>query len=185
MKNWYKIESLNDVDYFKILEDYRQNFAGKTVGIRTNYKKLGQFKVSFDEKNLPHLMGWQKVLNRNNFATNIINLVETGEFTLSNTRKNRDFFRIKDRLLNYNFLYAVFYQHNPDVCVMTSDMKPNPLKLDIVFYSPKDKKHIVVLGLRKRLKTQYFVPTTLHLETVKNNPYLKRYKTCIKDISWL
>lgn len=185
IKEFYEIKDLKDVNYLKILEDYRQNFAGRVAYITTNYKKLAQFKVSFDEKNLPHLMGWQKVLNKNNSATNIISLVENGQLTFLNTRKNQEFFRIKDRLLNYNFLYAIFYQHISDICVMTSDMKPNRLKLDIVFYHPKDKRHIVVLGLRKRMNTQYFVPTTLHVELAKDNPYLKRRKTSIKSIKWM
>lgn len=184
LKEYYEIKSLKDVDYLNILKDYRQNFDGRVVCITTNYKKLSSFKVSFDEKNLPHLMGWQKVLNKNNSATNIIRLVENEQLTLSNTRKNKEFFRIKDRLLNYNFLHAIFYQHVSDICIMTSDMKPNRLKLDIVFYHPKDQRHIVVLGLRKRIDTQYFVPTTLHVEVAKNNPYLKRRKTSIKSIKW-
>ena len=36
----YRINNLNDVDYLKILQDYRQNFAGKVAVITTNYKKL-------------------------------------------------------------------------------------------------------------------------------------------------
>lgn len=181
----YQINSLNDIDYLKILQDYRQNFAGKVAIITTNYKKLSSFKVSFSEQNLPHLMGWQKVINKNSSATNIIRLIDNKDFTLSNTRKNSEFFRIKDRLLNYNFLHDIFYGKITNICVMTSDMKPNRLKLDIVFYYPRDKQHIVVLGLRKRKHTSYFVPTTLHVEKTKNNPYLNRRKTSIKSLRWL
>lgn len=184
-KEHYQIHTLNDINYLKILEDYRQNFAGKVVHITTNYKKLASFKISFDEKNLPHLMGWQKVLDKNKSATNIIALIENKEFTLEDTRKHHEFFRIKDRLLSYEFLYEFFYEHISKVCIMTSDMKPNRLKLDIVFYYPKDKRRIVVLGLRKRQNTSYFIPTTLHVESAKNNPYLKRRKTSIKSLTWL
>ncbi|MDK6377597.1 MAG: PBECR4 domain-containing protein [Lactobacillus crispatus] len=181
----YRINNLNDVDYLKILQDYRQNFAGKVAVITTNYKKLCSFKVSFSEQNLPHLMGWQKVIGKNSSATNIIRLIDNNEFTLANTRKNSEFFRIKDRLLNYNFLHDIFYGKLTNVCIMTSDMKPNKLKLDIVFYHLKDKQRIIVLGLRKRKNTPYFVPTTLHVEKIKNNPYLSRRKTSIKSFKWI
>lgn len=179
------INSLKDIDYYKILNDYRDNFSDKIALITTNYKKLSEFKVSFDEKNLPHLMGWQKVSGKNSSATSIIRMIESYKFIFSKTRHNPEFFRIKDRLLNYEFLYDVFYQEDTNVCVMTRDMKPNPLKLDIVFYKIKDPKRIVVLGLRRNKNTDYFVPTTLHVEKNKNNQYLNRRKTNIKNLEWL
>lgn len=179
------VNSLKDIDYHKILNDYRSNFSGGIAAITTNYKKLSNFYVSFDDKNLPHLMGWQKVLNKNSSATNIIKLIESDEFSFSKTRHHSEFFRIKDRLLSYEFLYDVFYQEDSNVCVMTRDMKPNPLRLDIVFYKEKDPRRIIILGLRKSKQTKYFVPTTLHVEKNRNNQYLNRRKTNIKSLKWI
>lgn len=129
-------------------------------------------------------MGWQKVIDKGAYASNIIHLIDTNKFTLANTRKHRNFFKIKDRLLNYNYLHEIFYEKQQDICVITRDMKPNPLHLDIVFYKKNDPKHIVVLGLRKNHNLNYFVPTTLHVEKVSNNPYLQRRNTFIKKVSW-
>lgn len=56
MNNTYLITKFSDIDYQKILNDYRINFDGKIASITTNYKLLKKFDVNFDETYLPHRM---------------------------------------------------------------------------------------------------------------------------------
>lgn len=183
--NYYHINGLKDINYKKILEDYRRFFSGRAAELKTNYKLIEDFKVLFSDSDLPHLMGWQKIVNKKNYAGRLIKLVDNNELTLENSRRHYNFNKVKSRMLNYNFLHEVFWENDPNVCVMTSDMKPNPLKLDIVFFKNTNPREIVVLGLRRAKGMNFFVPTTLHTEVSKNSLYLLRRKTSIKSIKWL
>ncbi|WP_124978509.1 PBECR4 domain-containing protein, partial [Ligilactobacillus salitolerans] len=171
---YLQILGFSDIDYQSILNDYRKNFHGNAIEIETNYKLLGKFKVVFNERDLPHLMGWEKVSKSSvSSASKIIKAIDSGLFTLQNTRSHSNFNKIKKRMLHYNFLYDVFVEQNVNVCVMTSDMKPNRLKLDIVFY--QELKHeAVILGLRKDKNMSVFVPTTLHTEKLNNQYHYRR-----------
>lgn len=82
-------------------------------------------------------------------------------------------------------MHEIFWDANSNVCVMTSDMKPNPLRLDIVFFKDTSPREIVVLGLRRAKGMNYFVPTTLHAEKKRDNQYLLRRKTSITSIKWM
>lgn len=183
--NYYHVNNVDDINYKVILNDYRQCFSGRIAELTTNFKLLNDFKVLFSDSDLPHLMGWQKVVNKRKFASNIIRLVDSNKLTFENSRKHHNFTRIKSRLLNYNFLHEVFWENDPNICVMTSDMNPNPLRLDIVFFKNPKPREIVVLGLRRAKGMEHFVPTTLHTERSKNNDYLLRRKTSITSIRWL
>lgn len=183
--DYYHVKNVNDIDYKKILDDYRRWFSGRIVELTTNYKLLQDFKVIFNDSDLPHLMGWQKIISKRNYAGHIIDLVDSGAFTVKTSRKNQNFPRIKNRLLNYNFMHEIFWDANSNVCVMTSDMKPNPLRLDIVFFKDTSPREIVVLGLRRAKGMNYFVPTTLHAEKKRDNQYLLRRKTSITSIKWM
>ncbi|MEY8441864.1 PBECR4 domain-containing protein [Lactobacillaceae bacterium 24-114] len=183
--NYYHVNNVNDINFKNILNDYRQCFSGRIAELTTNYKLLNNFKVLFSDSDLPHLMGWQKVVNKGKYAGNIIKLVDNNELTFESSRKHHNFTKIKNRLLNYNFLHEVFWENDPSVCVMTSDMKPNPLRLDIVFFKNTKPREIVVLGLRRASGMEHFVPTTLHTERSKDNDYLLRRKTSITSTNWL
>ncbi|MCI2031673.1 PBECR4 domain-containing protein [Limosilactobacillus sp.] len=183
--NYYHVNNTNDINYKCILDDYHHWFSGRIAELTTNYKMLSDFKVIFSDSDLPHLMGWQKVVNKRNYAGRIIMLVKNNELTIQNSRKHHNSIKIKSRILNYNFLHEIFWENDPHVCVMTSDMKPNPLKLDIVFFKKTKPREIVVLGLRRAKGMKHFVPTTLHTESSKNNSYLLRRKTSITSIKWL
>lgn len=183
--DYYHVNSVTDINYKKMLDDYHNYFSGRIAELTTNYKLLLDFKVLFSDSDLPHLMGWQKVVDKKNYAGHIIQLMDNKKLTLTSSRKHHNFNKIKNRLLNYNFLHEVFWEADPNVCVMTSDMKPNPLKLDIVFFKNTKPREIVVLGLRRAKGMNYFVPTTLHTEVSRNNPYLLRRKTSVRSITWL
>ena len=183
--DYYHVNSVTDINYKKMPDDYHNCFSGRIAELTTNYKLLLDFKVLFSDSDLPHLMGWQKVVDKKNYAGHIIQLMDNKKLTLTSSRKHHNFNKIKNRLLNYNFLHEVFLEADPNVCVMTSDMKPNPLKLDIVFFKNTKPREIVVLGLRRSKGMNYFVPTTLHTEVSRNNPYLLRRKTSVRSITWL
>jgi len=188
MKNvedgYLQILSVSDINYKAILQDYRNHFHGNAVAVETNFKPLERFKVVFNERDLPHLMGWEKISkNGTGSATKIIRAIDHDDFTLERTKAHHNFNKIKTRMLHYNFLYDVFLEKNINACVMTSDMKPNRLRLDIVFYQ-EIKNEAIILGLRKDKHMDVFVPTTLHTETLKN-PYHFRRRSRVKRISWI
>ena len=79
--DYYHVKNVNDIDYKKILDDYRRWFSGRIVELTTNYKLLQDFKVIFNDSDLPHLMGWQKIISKRNYAGHIIDLVDSGAFT--------------------------------------------------------------------------------------------------------
>lgn len=181
---FYQVQNIKDINFKKIFDDYHQHFSGRNVIFTTNYRLIKEFEVRFNDNDLPHLMGWHKVTYKNRSASYIINLVKKQKMTFNNTRKHQDFHKIKSRILNYNFLHEIFYQFNPNVCVMTSDMHPNPLCLDIVFFKQNKPREIVILGLRRERKLHYFVPTTLHTESSHHNQYLLRRRTKVIQIQW-
>ena len=40
--NYYHINGLKDINYKKILEDYRRFFSGRAAELKTNYKLIEQ-----------------------------------------------------------------------------------------------------------------------------------------------
>ncbi|MFS1237441.1 PBECR4 domain-containing protein [Lactiplantibacillus plantarum] len=186
MKNesdYLKVNCFADIDYKSILQDYHNHFHGRAVEVKTNYKRLESFKVVFNQLDLPHLMGWEKVTRKRANASKIISLINDDKFTLENTRKHSNFNNIKNRMLNYNFIHEIFIDQSIEVCVMTSDMNPNPLKLDIVFCEELGRQAII-LGLRKRSDMEAFVPTTLHTESLPNR-YSNRRRTRVISLKWI
>lgn len=182
---YYQVRKANDINYKDILKDYRQWFSGRIAIVQTNYKPLASFKVYFSDTDLPHLLGWEKVVHKKAYATRLLQLVDQGLLTYQSSRKDQNFNRIKTRLLNYNFLHDIFWDRSQNVCIMAMNMKPNRLRLDVVFYKHTKPREIVVLGLRRNKNMDHFIPTTLHTESAKNNAYLLQRKTSIKSIEWL
>ncbi|WP_051258569.1 PBECR4 domain-containing protein [Atopococcus tabaci] len=177
-----KIRGLSDINYYNLLEDYKKHFCGNLVTFETNYKLLESFDVFFEPKQLPHLLGWDKILSSKMGAGKIIKLVEGEKITLESTRKHHRFPEARKRMENYNFLHEIFIHTSQKVCIMTRDMKPNSMKLDIVFYK-EDEKEATILGLRKDYRMDYFVPTTLHTKSL-NNQFSRRKRTSIKKVIW-
>ncbi|PTE29418.1 hypothetical protein BUZ00_13870, partial [Staphylococcus gallinarum] len=54
---YLKINSENDVDLQNILNDFINCFCNGYVEVKTKYKILPIFKISFHKNNLPHLLG--------------------------------------------------------------------------------------------------------------------------------
>lgn len=170
-----------EINYKNILSDFQKNFDNKVCVIETNYKKLNQIKVLFKTTQLPHLMGFHKITNGS--ATKIIKRINDESFTFENTKHHPNFFQIQDRLLGYSFLKEIFYDHKTEVMIVTRDMKPNTMRLDIVFFKNEKNKDII-LGLRKESNTPYFVPTTLYKTKTSRNLFRNRRRTKINKIYW-
>lgn len=181
--NFYLCCEANHIHLLNLLNDYINNFHNKDILIHTNYKKLLDIKVHFHKNDLPHLLGWDKSSNFTG-AKRICDAVHREKMTHESMKKHHRYDESKKRMLQYNFLHNIFYDGGIDACVMTRDMKPNRMKLDIVFYEEKIEEY-VVLGLRKRAETDYFVLTTLHTTGKSNCPYNNRRKTSISSIEWL
>ncbi|MQS89097.1 PBECR4 domain-containing protein [Companilactobacillus mishanensis] len=175
------ISSQKDINFKAMLDDYYSNFAGHKVQVETNYNLLSSFVVQFNLNDFPHLMGWNKL--RNKRATSLIADVNNLNLTKENSRSSRAWHQVLSRMLSYNFLHRIFYDQDVNACVLTREMKPNRLKLDIVFLCPSEK-NCIVFGLRKSKDRDVFIPTTLHVEKVRNE-YEYRRKTRVKSIRWL
>lgn len=173
----------DNINFKALLEDYRQNFANKRVRITTNYNLLSSVDISFSENNFPHLMGWQKVINKNNSSKKIIQKVDNGNFNLKIAQRHYKWNDIKSRMVNYNVLHDIFLEQNVNVFVLTRDMKPNNLNLDIAFVINKEKES-VILGFRKNRSNDLFFPTTLHTENL-HNQYNRRRRTRITSMKWI
>lgn len=177
-----KIKTLDDINYKDMLEDYEYHFCQNIATVETNYKKLEYFDVFFEPKQLPHLMGWDKILSSRMQAQRINSLIKKEEITLESTRKHKDFNDVRRRMESYNFFHDIFTHQNEKICVMTSDMKPNSMRVDIVFYK-EHQRDATILGLRKSKGMGYFVPTTIHNRSL-NNQFSKRRRTLVKKIVW-
>lgn len=180
--NFYLCCETNHIHLLSILTDYTDNFHNKDILIRTNYKKLEYIKVHFHKNDLPHLLGWDKSSNLTG-AKKICSAISRGKMTHESIKKHHRYHESKKRMLQYNFLHNIFFYGGINACVMTRDMKPNNMKLDVVFYEEKTEE-FVVLGLRKEIDAEYFVLTTLHTTGKSNCPYNYRRKTNIKSIEW-
>ncbi|MQS51786.1 PBECR4 domain-containing protein [Companilactobacillus mishanensis] len=175
------ISSQKDINFKAMLDDYSSNFAGHKVQVETNYNLLSSFVVQFNLNDFPHLMGWNKL--RNKRATSLIADVNNLNLTKENSRSSRAWHQVLSRMLSYNFLHRIFYDQDVNACVLTREMKPNRLRLDIVFLCPSEK-NCIVFGPRKSKDRDVFIPTTLHVEKVRNE-YEYRRKTRVKSIRWL
>ena len=144
---------------------------------------LSEFDIVFTDRDLPHLMGWNKLYTRTTNASNLLKMVETRKLTKDTAKKNSEWFKVKKRILNYNMLSRVFLDRDIETFVATSDMQPNRLKLDVVFVV-NNKNESVIVGLRKSQSREFFVPTTLHTENL-NNQYNKRRLTKVVGLEWI
>ncbi|MGX7329729.1 PBECR4 domain-containing protein [Enterococcus bulliens] len=171
-----------DVDLNTILEDYRINFNKKTCEVTTNYNPLKQFKVSFYEDNLPHLLGLHYV-SKEKRASRILKSVTSGKLTSQNIMKHHNFnkYDIKNRVMLYPFLHDVFYQQKIKMCIPMDNVTPNNMRLSCVFTEMGTKEEIV-LGLRRDSSDGIFKLATLHSN--KKAKYTKMKRSKIVSIIW-
>lgn len=178
-----KINKYNDVDLLELLTDYRNNFHGKKCKIETNYKKLNQFIVSFYDDGFPHLLGLHYTL-KPNYAKAILKAIENKSISANSIQKTEGFkkYHLRDRIVQYHFLYDVFYDKKIKVCIPTDNIKCDWLKLSCVFTDKRDKRELI-LGLKKDDRTSEYKPATLHIR--KGTYYSDMKCSKIKSIEWI
>lgn len=172
-----------EVDLQELFTDFHQNFHERTCLVSTNYAQLRQFKVSFFDDGLPHLLGLHYVIHQR-AGSRIHRMIQNGEVTSSSIQRHSNFGQkdIKNRIMLYPFLYDVFFEKKIKVCVPTENMKPNPLRLSCVFTEKRNREE-VVLGLRRDKIDGIFKPATLHMS--KYMTYSKMKCSKITAIQWL
>lgn len=175
--------SYKEVDLQEIFDDFHQNFNDRTCSVSTNYSKLKQFKVSFFDDGLPHLLGLHYVASEK-AGSKILKRIQDGSITSSAIQRHPNFGQkdIKNRILLYPFLYSVFMEGAIKVCVPTEDMDPNPLKLSCVFTELRNREE-VVFGLKRDKFDGIFKPATLH--SSKRLIYSRMKCSKITEIQWL
>lgn len=157
----------NEIVLSELLSDYRKNFAGKTILMRSNYKYLQEFKVMFHDDNLPHLLGLHYV-SQIKYATGILKNIESGKMTEKTIQRHPEFNArdLKGRITAYPLLYDIFHDNKVQVLIPTENMKPNSMRLECVFTSENEKGEYV-LGLRKDKIDGIYKPTTLYFSRKK------------------
>ncbi|WP_154835883.1 PBECR4 domain-containing protein [Staphylococcus pasteuri] len=178
---YLKINSQNDVDLQNILNDFINCFCNGYVEVKTKYKKLPVFKISFHKNNLPHLLGLHYTQN-NVSAKKIIGRITEGKITHESIKKNHEYNNIKDRLINYNFLHKCFIDREIKLCVIVPKHSINPQKIDVAFIDDKNSK-LMILGLKKGYNSDFFIPATMYI-LGKNSSYRRMRRTDIIDIEW-
>lgn len=178
---YLKINNENDVDLQGILNDYIDCFCKGYVEIKTKYKLISVFKISFHKNNLPHLLGLHYVTNKLS-AKKTIGKIAEGKITHSSIKRHHNYSDIKVRLINYNFLHKCFIDKDIKLCVMVPKNSTNPQKIDIAFIDDKNSE-VMVIGLKKSFNSEFYFPSTMY-ELGKNSPYRTMRRTHIVDIVW-
>lgn len=176
---YLKIETIEDVNFQDILNDYIDMFTRRYLVVQTNYKKLEQFEIRFNKSDLHHLLGFHKVQDSNVSATKTLYMILEGKLTLESIRRHHQFKDMKSRLINYNFLHKCFIDQDVQLCIIPNSKK-NPQKLDVVFQDIHNH-HTVLIGLKK--VRNYYVPATLY-ETNSKNVYGSQRRTKVTSMEW-
>ncbi|WP_010001074.1 PBECR4 domain-containing protein [Leuconostoc lactis] len=183
MHDSYEYFELNSLQ--EIVNDYQNNFHGKSIEIKTNFKSLNNIIINFDILDLPHILGLQ-YLSTKQSASNLIQMIKGSELSMRDIKKDNNFYKIKDRFKYYNFLNRVFFSEKRQVMVVTKDIKPPRLgKVEFLIYDYIDtnKRRIVLIGFAPTSKG-YYVPATLHVRTAPNI-FTTRRVTQIVEQSWI
>ncbi|EKS23842.1 MULTISPECIES: PBECR4 domain-containing protein [Staphylococcus] len=178
---YLKINNQNDVDLQNILNDFINCFCNGYVEVKTKYKGLPTFKISFHKNNLPHLLGLHYTQN-NVSAKKIIGRIAEGKITHETIKQHHEYDNIKDRLINYNFLHKCFIDREIRLCVIVPKKSINPQKIDVAFIDDKNSK-LMILGLKKGYNSDFFIPATMYI-LGKNSSYRSMRRTDIIDIEW-
>lgn len=180
-RKYLQINSLYDVNFQEILNDYIENFTKRYLIIETNYKKVPNIDIRFDKRDIHHLLGLHKVQDSNINATNTLSKILEGTLTINSIKKHHQFDEIKNRLLNYNFLHHCFINQSVKLCIIVKN-KPNPQQLDVIFIDKYNNKN-VLLGFKKARGRNYYVPSTMY-EVNNSSVYLRKARSNIKTITW-
>lgn len=164
----------------KVCNDFESMFHGKQFEFHTAYKPLSCFKIKFDKKQLPHLLGLHKVYTSKS-ADDILNKIKTEDIDKNILKKHKDYGAIKDRIKCCDFLEHIIYSSDDQNVFYLSEIdKQNRMQLDIVFYETMTHKQYV-LGLRN-IKGDQYAPVTFYAIKSKQQQFLTSKKVKINRI---
>ncbi|HAR5657973.1 TPA: hypothetical protein I1467_000392 [Staphylococcus pseudintermedius] len=179
-QSYLKINSENDVDLQNILNDYINNFCDGYFEVKVKHKNVQKFKLSFQTNNLPHLLGLHYIQKEKINAKKIVGRIAEGKITKNSIKRHHEYSKIKDRLINYNFLHKCFIDKDIKLCVIIPENSINPQKIDIAFIE-NNSNNAMFLGIRKNLKDKYYYPATMYILR-KNSSYNFMAKSYITSI---
>lgn len=165
-----------------LLENYNENFAGKTVEMTSNYKKIPCFRIKMETNNLPHLLGLHYCV-KGKSATDICTMINSGLLRYEQVKATDEFkvYNIKSRIESYVYLEEFLKNAEGRVFYPTENLKPNPMKLVIVFSERKSTGE-VVLGCKRDVQEEAFRLATLHYSRKRKYTEMKSSK--ILSVKW-
>lgn len=178
---YLKINSLSDVDFQSILNDYIEFFTRRYIKLGTNYKKVSEIEIRFAKHDIHHLLGLHKVQDSNVNATRTLTKILEGTLTVDSIKNHSEFNDIRNRLINYNFLHHCFIDQSIKLCVIVQN-EPNPQKLSVVFIDNYRNLNFL-LGLKKARGRDFYVPATMY-EMNDSSVYQKKRRSNINSMTW-
>ncbi|MGX7395416.1 PBECR4 domain-containing protein [Carnobacterium mobile] len=181
MENVNSVKDSNTTHLLSIYNNYRKNYHGKMVTITTGYKPFSTIEITFNEKQLPHLLGLHKI--DKDKASKQLTRIKNETLTYQTLKKNDNFYQIKDRIKYFSFIDDVFIFQKVKQCICVSkEDSRNIMRLDIVFLEDNIER-VLNLGLRKDFSGKY-APVTFFVSKnkVKSYPSSKRAK--IETLEW-
>lgn len=165
-----------------LLTDYNKNFANRTVEMKTNYKKISMIKIKMEENNFPHLLGLHYCVHGKS-ATELCRMIKLDQLDYEKIKRTQEFkaYNIKDRIGCYSYLAQFIQGATGRVFYPTDNLKPNPMRLTLVFSEIKGGGE-VVLGVRKDIKQDCYRLATLHYS--RKQKYTNMRSSKILSTKW-
>lgn len=182
MKDYYRVEKINDIDLQMLLNDYIDFFTKRKLIVKTTYFKLEQFEIRFNKRDIHHLLGFHKVKNKNVNATKTLQLILEGKLTIKDIKTHHNFGEIRNRLLNYNFLHKCFIDQEINLCVIPKEKRKNPQSLAVLFIDDYNNINMMI-GLKLDKSGRYYVPATMY-QINDSSVYQRTKRTRITNMWW-
>lgn len=165
-----------------LLDDYNANFAGKTVEMTSNYKKIPCFRIKIEANNFPHLLGLHYCV-KGKSATNICSMIDSELLKYEHLKATDEFkaYNIRSRIESYTYLTEFLKNAEGRLFYPTENLKPNPMKLVIVF-SERKLTGEVVLGCKRDVEEEVFRLATLHYS--RKRKYTEMRSSKILSVKW-
>lgn len=151
--------TLSDIDLKAICHAFEIEFSQGIFFLETGHSSYRRLEFKIQKSALPHLLGFHKLKSRkfNTRPEKIIEKIYKGTITLSDIRKDENFYMIKDRLLSVRLLFLV-----ADKNIDTRLCNPSPKSriMDLGIIDNTCHKNIV-LGVGKGSDGYYYFKTLI------------------------
>ncbi|UXR54474.1 PBECR4 domain-containing protein [Staphylococcus schleiferi] len=182
MRDYYKVEKINDINLQMLLNDYIEVFTKRKLIVKTSYFKLEQLEIRFNKRDIHHLLGFHKIQNKKVNATKTLQLILEGNLTISEIKAHHNFGEIRNRLLNYNFLHKCFINQEISLCVIPKESSKNPQNLSVLFIDKYNNINMMI-GLKLDSRGRYYVPATMY-QINDSSIYQRTKRTRITNMWW-